>query len=268
MNIFFTKMQGIGNDFIAIDNFNGRINFTKKLISYLCDRHKGIGADGLILVESSTVGADCFMNYYNSDGSEAEMCGNGIRCTALFLKNDYLKDKNIFEIETRSGVKKITYKDDGTFSVNMGKPIFIHEDFPKKSIILQGLDLNFVSVGNPHAVAFVNNLNDFELEKVGSLMEIDSSFPNKINFELVEKINDKEFKVLVWERGCGKTLACGTGACAVFALIDKNINENKDSEKEIKIKLPGGDLFISKNIEGEIIMRGEAQSVFGGEVCI
>jgi diaminopimelate epimerase len=264
MNIFFTKMHGLGNDFIVIDNFNGRIKLKKEDIMLLCDRNKGIGADGLILIESSTKKADCFMNYYNADGSEAEMCGNGIRCVAKFLKNDYLKKKETFEIETRFGVKKITIENDGTFSVNMGKPIFDHPDFPDKNIFLEGLELNFVSMGNPHAVAFIESLADFDLKILGSAIENNPKFPNKINVELVEKIDNKKFKVLVWERGCGATLACGTGACAVYAIIQKQ--ENK--KEEIIIELPGGELFISKNKEGEIIMRGEAKSVYSGEINI
>lgn len=280
MNLFFTKMHGLGNDFIVIDNFSGRIKLTKKEIILLCDRHRGIGADGLILVESSTNGADCFMNYYNSDGSEAEMCGNGIRCVAKFLKNGYLKDKDTFLIETRAGIKKIICEEDGTFSVNMGKPVFSHSDFPNKKINLEGLELDFVSMGNPHAVAIVDDLSLFDLEKIGPKIENDSSFPNKINFELVEKIDNKKFKILVWERGCGVTLACGTGACAVYAIIQKQEKEAKFSKaespdafleafrEEITIELPGGELFIKKNEDGEIIMRGEAKSSFNGEVYV
>jgi diaminopimelate epimerase len=262
MIIYFTKMHGLGNDFILIDNFNGKIKLTKDQVSLLCNRHTGIGADGLILVESSPK-ADCFMNYSNADGSKAEMCGNGIRCVASFLKNNYLKGKNVFEIETRSGLKKVT-EEAGIFSVNLGKPVFEHPDFPNKKIFLEGLELDFVSLGNPHAVAFVDDLNNFDLKIIGPKIENDKNFKNKINLELVEKKNDTEFKVSVWERGCGTTLACGTGAGAVYSIIRKG----KKKEEEIKIILPGGELFISQNKEGEIIMKGEAKSVFSGEVFI
>ena len=272
MNIFFTKMHGLGNDFIVIDNFNGRIKLTKEEIVAMCNRNKGIGADGLILVESSEKGvdsagslqADCFMNYYNSDGSGESICGNGVRCTAKFLKNDYLKNKDDFLIETRAGTKKVTLENDGTFSANMGKPVFSHLDFPSEKINLEGLELDFVSMGNPHAVAFVNDLSIFDLEKIGPIIENDIHFPNKINFELVKKINDKRYKMNVWERGCGVTLACGTGACAVYAIIQKQ----EDTHHEITIELPGGELFISKNDDGEIMMRGEAKSSFNGEVNV
>ena len=256
-------MHGLGNDFIVIDNFNGRIKLTTEEITILCDRHKGIGADGLILVESSEK-ADSFMNYYNADGSVAKMCGNGVRCVAKFLKNDYLKNQDTFLIETRAGIKEVTLENDGTFSVNMGIPIFSHEDFPDKKISLEGFELDFVSMGNPHAVAIVGDLNNFNLEKIGPLIEHNSNFPNKINFELVEKKNDKTYKMIVWERGCGVTLACGTGACAVYSIINKENN----LESEITIELPGGELYMSKNEDGEIIMRGKAESSFSGEVCL
>ena len=259
MEIGFTKMHGLGNDFIVIDNFSGRIKLSKGQIFSLCDRHKGIGADGLILVEKSISfgegkgeALDCFMNYYNADGTEAEMCGNGIRCTALFLKNYYLKDKKIFKIETRAGNKEVVYEKDGTFSVNMGKPIFSHQDFPKEKINQEGLGLDFVSMGNPHAVAFVENLEAFDLQKIGPL-------------EIVEKNTQAlpVYKVKVWERGCGATLACGTGACAVYAIVKKSLSK-AELEKEIIIELPGGKLFIKENERGEIIMRGEAKGVFSG----
>ncbi len=255
-------MHGLGNDFIVIDNFNRRIKLTKEEVTLFCDRHKGIGADGLILVEKSGEGTDCFMNYYNADGSIAEMCGNGVRCVAKFLKNFYLKDKEEFEIETRAGIKKIVAEVDGTFSVNMGKPVFVHSDFPEEKIKIEGLELDFASMGNPHAVAFVDDLSIYDLNKIGPLVENDLNFPNKINFELVEKKDNKRFKTIVWERGCGKTLACGTGACAIYAIIQKQNN----GEQEIVIELPGGELFLSENEDGEIIMRGEARSSFSGEI--
>jgi len=257
-------MHGLGNDFIVVDNFNGRIKLTKERISLLCDRHKGIGADGLILVES-VEGSDCFMNYYNSDGTEAEMCGNGIRCTAKFLKDFYLKDKENFKISTRAGVKEVSRVEGDIFSVNMGKPIFESNDFPKKEIEIEGLLLNFVSMGNPHAVAFVDDLNAYDLSIIGPKIENNSNFPNKINLELVENTQAlPRYKVKVWERGCGETLACGTGACAVYAIVRKY----KNAEAEIAIDLPGGELFLEENENGEIIMQGEAKNVFSGMIDI
>ncbi len=270
MTLGFTKMHGLGNDFIVIDNMNGRISLSQEQIILLCDRHKGIGADGVILVEKSD-GADAFMNYFNADGTVAEMCGNGVRCVAKFVKDEIKKGETNFKIETRAGIKEIIYKkEDNTFLVNMGKPVFSHNDFPERDIELEGLNLSFVSMGNPHAVALVQDTDSFVLEKVGPLIENNKNFPNKINLEIVEeKINEKgdnEFVVKVWERGCGITLACGTGACAVYAVVKKNIKNNKD--KEVVMNLPGGKLFMSENEQGEIIMRGPAVSVFNGLVEI
>jgi len=259
-------MHGLGNDFIVIDNMNGKIILSKEQIVFLCDRHKGIGADGVILIEKSDK-ADCFMNYINADGTIAQMCGNGVRCVAKFFKDELSpknNPKNLFNIDTRAGVKEIEYKTDDTFAVNIGQPAFSHKDFPDKPLELEGLELNFVSVGNPHAVAFVKDFDKQDLLAIGPKIENNKNFPNKINFEIVEKISSSEFKVKVWERGCGPTLACGTGACAVYALARKN----EGAEKETKINLPGGTLFMSENKEGDIIMRGGAVSVFSSMIYV
>ena len=259
-------MHGLGNDFVVIDNMNGRIALSPEQVIFLCDRHKGIGADGVILVEYREE-ADCFMNYYNSDGTPAEMCGNGVRCTARFLKEFSKKhiEQKEFAIETRAGVKNIPLEDDGTYSVNMGKPIFVSPDFPNKNLEIENLSLNFVSIGNPHAVAFVKDINNYDLSKIGSVIENDKNFPNKINLEIVEEKSPNEFVVKVWERGCGATLACGTGACAVYAIAKKN---KISGDEEVKIELPGGTLFLSENETGEIIMRGPAENAFSGLVEI
>ena len=271
MNIGFTKMHGLGNDFIVIDNMNGKISLSKPQVIFLCDRHKGIGADGVILVEKSdkvdSIGspqADCFMNYINADGSKAQMCGNGVRCVAKFLRDYVLKNKNSFLIDTRAGIKQIEHTKGNIFSVNMGKASFFHNDFPKNPLRLGGLQLNFVSVGNPHAVAFVGDLNKYDLLTIGPQIEHDKHFPNKINFELVKIISKAKLLVKVWERGCGATLACGTGACAVYVIARKY----KKIKKEAIIQLPGGNLFMSENSDGDIIMRGEATSVFSARLSI
>ncbi|MDD5720971.1 MAG: diaminopimelate epimerase [Candidatus Pacebacteria bacterium] len=262
--IEFYKYHGAGNDFIMIDNINKNISMPKEQIAFLCDRHMGIGADGLIFLELSPK-ADCFMNYYNADGSLAEMCGNGIRCTAkFFLELTKSKKKELF-IDTRAGIKKVTCNKDGSFSVNMGIPVFSHKDFPKEPLVLENIKFNFVSMGNPHAVGFIKNISEIDISKIGPKIESDSNFPNKINAEFVEKVNDTYFKVRVWERGCGETLACGTGACAVFACVRPCLTQAK-STKEITLEFPGGNLFLSENKEGEIILRGEAQFVFKGEI--
>jgi len=263
MNIEFTKMHGLGNDFVVIDNMNGRISLSKEQIIFLCDRHKGVGADGIILVEPSDE-ADCFMNYINADGTFAQMCGNGVRCTARFLKENHLKQKNDFRIATRSGIKEVKCHDDGTYSVNMGQASFSHTDFPKENIEFQGLSLNFVSMGNPFAIVFVDDATLHDFMSLGPAIENNPIFPNRMNFELVEQKSKNEFKVRVWERGCGETLACGTGACAIYALARKI----KNVEPEIIIEFPGGRLLLSADQSDNIIMRGLAEAPYSGMVEI
>lgn len=256
-------MHGLGNDFIVIENMNNRIELLPEHIALLCDRHVGIGADGLILIEPSTA-ADCFMNYYNQNGEEAEMCGNGIRCTARFLKEGILKSKNEFEIETRIGVKRVSLTKENNFSVNMGKPLFESKDFPDDSKEIEGKKFGFVSMGNPHAVCFVSDLEKENIKDIGPKVENSTLFPNKINVELVEEKSKNKFKMKVWERGCGETLACGTGACAVYARALRD----KGAEKNVEIELPGGILFMTENNDGSIIMSGPASTVYTGVIEI
>jgi diaminopimelate epimerase len=262
----FYKYQGAGNDFIMIDNRDNHFNVknTEK-IKLLCNRHLGIGADGLIFLESSDK-ADCFMNYYNSDGTLAEMCGNGIRCLAKFFLEQIKSDKKELSIDTRAGIKKIICNDDESFSVNMGAPVFSNTDFPSSPLILENILFNFISMGNPHAVGFIKNVSEINISNIGPKIENDSRFPNKINVEFVEKITENYFKVRVWERGCGETLACGTGACAVYAIITKNCVRQDLTQSEITLEFPGGNLFLSENTDKQIILRGPAEKVFEGEI--
>jgi diaminopimelate epimerase len=192
------------------------------------------------------------------------MCGNGVRCVAKFLKDKLKKSGNVFKIDTRAGVKQIELTKDNNYAVNMGKPVFFHSDFPDKPLELEGLLFNFVSVGNPHAVSFVNDLDIYNIGTIGPKIEHNSIFPNKINFHLVEKKKENEFEVLTWERGCGATLACGTGATAVFAILHKH----KGAPNDLVINLPGGKLFMSEDAEGDIIMEGPAVSVFSSMIEI
>src|SRR3990167_3665980 len=200
----FYKYHGAGNDFIMIDNFDGHFDVKDvKKIKLLCDRHKGVGADGVILLEASnkvdstgSPQADCFMNYYNADGTLAEMCGNGVRCIAkFFLEHIKFTGQEIKElsIDTRNGIKKVIVNKNGlpaqaeSFSVNMGISVFSHADFPEKSLQLENIEFNFVSMGNPHAVGFIENVLNIDISQIGPKIENDSHFPNKINVELVEK---------------------------------------------------------------------------------
>jgi len=258
----FYKYHGAGNDFIMIDNRDGNFDVTNvDKIKLLCDRRFGIGADGLILLELSTK-ADCFMNYYNADGTLAEMCGNGVRYLVKFFLEQTHSNLKELSIDTRAGIKKVVCNNDGNFSVNMGVPVFSHTDFPNNPLTLENILFQFVSMGNPHAVGLVKNILKINLSKIGPKVELDSNFLNKINVELVEKVTDNYFKVKVWERGCGITLSCGTGACAVYAILKK---ESKNL-REITLEFPGGNLYLSENKKGEIILRGPAVCVFKGEI--
>jgi diaminopimelate epimerase len=258
----FYKYEGAGNDFIMINNLNGDISLSPEKIKEMCDRHFGIGADGVILLEKSDK-ADCFMNYINSDGTLAEMCGNGVRSTAKFYLEQTNSNVQELNIDTRAGVKKIICHEDGTYSVDMGAPNFSSPDFPSQSINLENIDFNFVSMGNPHAVGIVNDLTLYDLHYLGPKIENDKNFPNKINMELVEKVSNNYFKVKVWERGCGATLACGTGACAVFSIINA---QEPFLCTEVTLEFPGGKLFLSQNEQGHVILRGPATFIFKGEI--
>ncbi len=266
MTTFF-KYHGTGNDFIMIDNCDN--NFDAKNIEKIklfCHRRFGIGADGIIFLENSSK-ANCFMNYYNADGTLAEMCGNGVRCLAKFFIEQTKSKQKELSIDTRAGIKKIICNDDGSFSVNMGAPIFFHKDFPNEPQKLENILFDFVSMGNPHAVGFVKNLSEIDLPQIGPKIENNPLFPNKINTEFVEKVKDNYFKVKVWERGSGATFACGTGACAVFAILNKSsTSSTRQGLAEITLEFPGGNLYLSKNQLGEIILRGPAVCVFKGEI--
>ena len=263
--INFHKYHGAGNDFIMINNLDKSISLTPENISLYCDRNFGVGADGVILLEPSS-GADCFMNYYNSDGSLAEMCGNGARCTAKFYLKEIGKDIKEINLETRAGIKNIKINEDDTYSVDMGAPIFESPDFPSTTLKIEGFDFNCVSMGNPHTVALVEDLNKIDLKTVGPKIENNENFPNKINVEFVQKIMDDYYKVKVWERGCGATLACGTGACAVYSIIQNSYPTGLACGVEITLEFPGGKLYLSKNEQDHVILRGPATFVFEGKI--
>ncbi len=223
----FTKSQGLGNDFIVIDNTEVNIDMPPNAIKALCDRHYGVGSDGLILVEPSTV-ADYFMNYFNADGSAAEMCGNGIRVCAKYIYQ-HIESRDTLMIETRAGVRavELTVLDGSveSISVNMGKPQleprlipvvtdldrFIDEKFDVEGQVFRG---TAVSMGNPHVVVFVDDLEQAPVSSVGPQIETLSLFPARANVEFVKVLGSDRLGVRVWERGVGETLACGTGACA------------------------------------------------------
>ncbi len=248
---------------IVIDNREGNIVLTTDQIKKLCDRHFGIGADGLILLESSDR-ADCFMNYYNSDGTAVEMCGNGIRCTADFYCSIIKTSPDTLHIDTRVGIKEIKVLGAHEYAVDMGVSVFESPDFSSEELELFGMKFYCASMGNPHTVTFVESIANIELEKIGPQIEKHSNFPNRVNVSFTEVVSKEYVKVRVWERGCGATLACGTAACAVFAIGRKQ--EILDSSAVVE--LPGGKLNISEGLNGHIIMAGPAQTVFSTDIEI
>lgn len=273
--IKFTKMHGLGNDYVYIDAINQNIENESSLAQFVSNRHFGIGSDGLILICKSDV-ADFKMRMFNSDGSEAEMCGNGIRCVGKFVYDKGLTNKTIVEIETLAGIKTLILNTkDGkveTARVDMGEPILeaekipvISNEIPVKNLILnaEGEKFKFtcVSMGNPHAITIVDNTENFDVEKYGKVLEVDKAFPKKANIEFAQILDRNNIKMRVWERGAGETLACGTGACATAVAC----NLNGLTERKVKIELLGGNLEIEWNKEdNHVYMTGPATTVFEG----
>lgn len=273
----FTKMQGLGNDYVYINCMEEQIEDVADLARKLSDRHYGIGSDGVILIQSSDH-ADFCMNMYNADGSQAEMCGNGIRCVGKYVYDYGLTNQTRVSIETLAGVKYLDLKvTDGRVSevtVNMGSPILEPASVPVVSdqnpVINEPIEANgevyymtCVSMGNPHAVIFVENTETFPLEIIGPILESHPVFPKKANIEFVQVLDDGQVNMRVWERGTGETLACGTGACAVaMACI-----LNGKTKKEVIVHLLGGDLkILYDEKENVIYMTGPAVTVFDGVI--
>lgn len=240
IDIKITKMHGCGNDFVFMD-YEEYIKTGKSLedlSKQLCDRHFGIGADGLIIpVPYNGDDADIEWRYYNSDGTTAQMCGNGMRCFAKYVYDRGLVNKKSFAVKTLAGIKKPEILDNGLIKVNMGKPILQDEEIPFKGEKQIGdFKITPVSMGNPHCVIFTNNVPLEMAQKFGSELEKHPYFPQKTNVEFVKVISKNEIEMAVYERGCGITLACGTGACAsVVASVLNNLTENN-----VKVNLPGG----------------------------
>lgn len=281
MKLCFTKMHGCGNDYIYIDGFQYNIKSPGELSKKLSDRHFSVGGDGVIIIGPSDK-ADAFMHMYNADGSEGKMCGNGVRCTAKFVHDNFLPDKDVINIETLSGVKKIRLKKENEVvtggTVDMGKAEFDCAKIPalfegggvQKSLYIDNCEYKVipVSMGNPHAVIFMDDdfdIDRFEIEKIGPKFEKNPAFPEGVNTEFVKVISPDTFKMRVWERGSGETLACGTGACAVgAAAVKMGIS---DEGKDLKVILPGGELIINYTPE-RVLLTGGAVTAFTGEVCI
>jgi diaminopimelate epimerase len=275
----FTKMQGLGNDYIYINCFEEKIENINETAKKVSDRHFGIGSDGLVLICPSEI-ADFKMDMYNSDGSQAEMCGNAIRCVGKYVRDRGLTNKTEITVETLAGIKTLQLSlKNGTVEtvrVNMGKPEltpkkipidFDGESFIQQPVNVDGTDylMTGVSMGNPHAVTFINDTDSLEIEKLGPRFENHKLFPRRINTEFARIIDNKTIKMRVWERGAGETLACGTGACAtmVASSLSGFIGDEAD------LILLGGKLHIEWNkTDGCVYMTGPAKFVFDGEIDV
>lgn len=272
----FTKMQGLGNDYVYVNGFEEKIENPSELAIKISDRHFGVGSDGLILINPSQA-ADFEMEMYNADGSRGEMCGNGIRCVAKYVYDYALTDKTQISVETLGGIKylELTVEDGKAtrIKVDMGKPILKPELIPIAAegesiidapIIVDGeaYKMTGVSMGNPHAVVYIDDVDHLDIENIGPKFEKHECFPNRVNTEFVKVLDRHTVQMRVWERGSGETLACGTGACAVaVACILNGLTEDN-----VTVKLLGGDLFIEWDREKDTVyMTGPAEIVFDGE---
>lgn len=277
--MMFFKMQGLGNDYVYIDCINGKEPIDiKNLTNRLSNRHFGVGSDGLILLCKSKV-ADLKMRMFNSDGSEAQMCGNGIRCVAKLAYELGLICEEITTIETLSGIKtlklNIVKGKVKTVEVDMGAPILEATKIPVSSsakiedkkvkaevkVKNKKIELTCVSMGNPHAVTFVNNIKNFKVAEYGPILENADIFPEKANIEFVEVVDKNNIKMRVWERGSGETLACGTGACS--SVVASRLNGYTD--RKVNVQLLGGNLEIEWKPNNHVHMTGPAVTVFRGE---
>lgn len=273
----FTKMQGLGNDYVYVNGFEEKIDNPSEVAIKVSNRNFGVGSDGLILINPSKV-ADCEMEMYNADGSRGEMCGNGVRCVGKYMYDYGLTDKTSISVETLGGIKYLDFTiEDGKvklIKVDMGSPKLTPSEIPivadgenviDEPIIVDGKEYRMtgVSMGNPHTVVYIDDVQGLEIEKIGPKFENHERFPNRINTEFARVIDRHTVEMRVWERGSGETLACGTGACAVaVASILNGFTEDK-----VTVKLLGGDLQIEWDRKADkVYMTGPAEVSFEGEI--
>jgi diaminopimelate epimerase len=273
MKLKFTKMQGLGNDFVVLDGINQSINLDQQQIRLLADRHFGIGCDQLLLVEKAAGQADFRYRIFNADGSEVEQCGNGARCFVRYVHDHGLTQKNEIRIETLSGVISPKLEINGNVTVNMGKPLFEPEAIPfvaEKTALTYLLEMpdkpvtiSALSIGNPHAVRVVREIESAPVETEGAFIETHPRFPKRVNVGYMQVIDRNHIKLRVFERGAGETLACGTGACAaVVAGINLGLLDN-----QVTVSTRGGELTISwQGEDTPVWMTGPAVTVFEGEI--
>lgn len=273
MKLKFTKMQGLGNDFVVLDGINQSINLDQQQIRLLADRHFGVGCDQILLVEKAVGQADFRYRIFNADGGEVEQCGNGARCFVRYVHDHGLTRKNEIRIETLSGVISPKLEVNGSITVNMGKPLFEPQEIPfvaEKCALTYQLEIadkpvtiSVVSMGNPHAVRVVRAIACAPVETEGALIEMHARFPKRVNVGYMQVIDRSHIKLRVFERGAGETLACGTGACAaVVAGINLGLLDH-----QVTVTTRGGELTISWQGNDEPVwMTGPAVTVFEGEI--
>lgn len=277
MEIQFTKMHGLGNDFVVIDAINQEIDLSEDQVRFIADRHFGVGCDQLLLVEAATTDdVDFFYRIFNADGGEVEQCGNGARCFAVFVREKGLTDKDFIRVETASGVIELQVQPDGQITVDMGIPELNPWDIPfnvdtrldEYALDLVGgqvLKIGAVSMGNPHAVTIVDNVDTVAVDELGAGIENHALFPNRVNVGFMQIIDERHIRLRVFERGAGETLACGTGACA--AMVVGHLQGHLTNE--VQVDLPGGSLQISWQGEASpVMMTGPATTVFEGKITV
>ena len=287
MELAFVKMHGLGNDFVVMDDLAEELDLDPDAVQWFCDRNFGIGGDGLILIRPATArDADFSMLYYNADGTTAEMCGNGIRCFAKYVVDHGLvpDDVDDIRVETLGGIKpiSITRDDDGSLylaTVDMGEPRLLPAEIPTSlsceapgdpvvacalDTEMGSFDVTCVSMGNPHCVLWVDDVENAPVGELGPIIENHPMFPNKTNVEFAQLVGENVIRLRVWERGVGETLACGTGACATAVAGSLTMR----TERASLIELPGGELEVSWGEDGHVYMTGPAEEVFSGSVII
>jgi diaminopimelate epimerase len=284
MELTFTKMHGLGNDFVVMSDLDDEMDFEAEAVAWLCDRRFGVGADGLILVKPATAeGADLFMLYFNADGTTAEMCGNGVRCFAKYAVEHGLVEGDTLNVQTLGGIRPVDVAIDAeglveAATVDMGEPELTPELIPTSLAATEAdavieaelvtgegtFEVTCVSMGNPHAIIWVDDVDSAPVETVGPFIETHPSFPNRTNVEFAQVTDGGIIRLRVWERGVGETLACGTGACATVVaaslagLVDR----------EAVIELPGGELVVRWAEDGHVYMTGPAEEVFTGTITL
>ncbi len=279
MNIQFSKMHGLGNDFVVIDAISQTINLSVEQIKLIADRHFGVGCDQLLLVEKTEqMNVDFRYRIFNSDGGEVEQCGNGARCFARFVRDKGLTDKNKIRVETQCGIIELDIDDKDNVTVDMGVPNFSPAALPMNIETLTRLDngkysLNVnqdtiefgaVSMGNPHIVLLVNEVDVAEVNRIGSVLESHVIFPQRVNVGFVQVVDRQNIRLRVFERGVGETKACGTGACAAVVVAQ----QWGLLDDEVQVQLPGGILQIQHKENANVLLIGDAVLVFDGQISL